>query len=169
VQDAVTIGELQVFVRHPDDFSIPEDIGPVEDFDGFAAVGSGVHVYGAADGAGDAGGELQPGEAAGGGGISEDRVEDASIGGDAVPVELHVRKRLGEPDGEAADAAIEDEDVRAAPEDGDGDAMIAGFTHGGDQFLRSPRLQERVGGAAYLPGRIAPERFVELGRREELL
>jgi hypothetical protein len=47
--------------------------------------------------------------------------------------------------------------------------VLAGDLGGLYQIVGTDRLQEGIGGTAYLPGRVPPQGFVELGRREESL
>src|SRR5215213_1919916 len=103
---------------------VPEHVGPVEDLGRLAAVGAGVHVDCAADGAGDACCELQACQAAACGGVGEHGVEYPGVGGYARPFDIDVCQRFGEPDGESPDTAVSYEHVRTPAEDGDRDAMF---------------------------------------------
>jgi hypothetical protein len=47
--------------------------------------------------------------------------------------------------------------------------VLAGDHNGLYQFVGAERLQESVGRTAYLPGRVTPQGFVELGCGEESL
>ena len=130
MQDAVTVGEVEVFVFHSGDFVVSEHVRPVEHLVRFGAVGAGVHVDGAADGAWDAGCELQAGEAAAGGGVGEHGVEDSRVGGDGCAFDLDVRQGFCKPDGETPDAAVADEHVRAAAQDRYRNVVFAGLLCG---------------------------------------
>jgi hypothetical protein len=66
-------------------------------------------------------------------------------------------------DREPPDAAVADEHVRAAAEYGHGDVVFAGYFRGRDQLFDTFWLEQDVRGATYLPGRVALQRFVELG------
>src|SRR5215212_7927740 len=127
MQDAVAVGEVEVTVFHPVDFVVSEDVCPVEHFGRFGAVGASVHVDGAADGAGDARGELQAGEAAARGGVGEHGVEDPGVGGDVCAFDLHFRKGFGEADRKSPDATVADEHVRAAAQNSYRNVVFAGL------------------------------------------
>src|SRR5215211_3909405 len=167
VQGAVAVGEVQFCALHPDYLMIPEHVGPVEDFGRLGAVGAGVHVDRAADGAGDARRELQAGEAAARRGVGEHGVEHPGVGGHLRAFDLDFGQGFGEADGESPYAAVPDEHVRAPAEDRDGDAVFCRLLGGFDQLLHAAWFEQGVGGASYLPGRVAFHGFVELGRGEE--
>src|SRR5918997_6983625 len=167
VQDAVAVGEVQFRVLHPDYTVVPEHVGPVEDLGRLAAVGAGVHVDRAADRAGDPRCELQAREAAARRGVGEHGVEYPGVGGHAPPFDLDVHQGFGEPDRESPDAAVPYEHVRTPAEDRDGDVVCGGLFGGRDQLVYATRFEEGVSGTPDLPGRVALQGFVELGRREE--
>ncbi len=76
------------------------DLRPVEAARDVAAIGAGVHRHGAADGAGNAGEELDPGEAGGGGVFGDRHVERRGAGDDAVRLHgdrAEAARRAGSP------------------------------------------------------------------------
>src|SRR5215210_1590883 len=155
------------YVLHPHNLAVPEDVSPVEDVPGLAAVGAGVHVDCAADGTGDAGRELETGQAAARGLVGEDRVENPGLGGYRAVLYLDGREGLGEPNGQAPDAAVAHQHVRPPAEHRDRDAVLAGLLHDLSKLFDVGGFQQGVGWAPYLPRRVALEGLVELGRREE--
>ena len=94
-------------------------------------------------------------------------VEYPGVGGYALPFDLDVRQGFGEPDRESPDAAVPYEHVRTPAEDRDGDIVFGGLLGGFDQLICASRLEQGVCGTPDLPGRVALQRYVELGRREE--
>ncbi len=99
--------------------------------------------------------------------VLEQGVEDSRVGGDARTFDLDVRQGFCQSDRQAPDAAVADEHVRAATEDGHGNSMLAGFLCGFHQIFDATWLEQGVRGPAYLPGGVALQGFVELGRGEE--
>src|SRR5919107_1165022 len=167
VQGAVAVGEVEFCGLHPDYLVIPEHICPVEDFGRLGAVGAGVHVDCAADGAGNACCELQSGEAAARRGVGEHGVEHPGVGSDLPAFDLDVGQGFGEADGESPYASVSYEHVRAPAENRQRDTVFCRHLGGFDQLVCTARFEQGVGGASYLPGRVAFHGFVELGRREE--
>src|ERR687898_483267 len=140
MQDAVSVGEFQVGVCHPEHLAVPQHVGPVEDVLRLAAVGAGVHVHRAPDGTWGAGRELETGKAAPRARVGEDRVEDPGLGDDGAVYYLDAGEGLGEPDGQPADAAVAHQHVRSATEHGDRDAVRAGLVYGLEKVLGVPGL-----------------------------
>ncbi len=167
MKDAMPVREAQVFVSHSDYLAIPEDVGPVEDFSSLAAVGPGVHVHGSSHCTGDAGCELQAGEALSGGGVGEQRIEHAGVGDDLGVIDFDVRERFGEPDGEPPDTAIQHQHVGSATEDRYRNTVFCGGSDRLYQLLNASGFEQSVGRPPDLPRRISLERLVELGRGEE--
>ena len=81
----VAIGEGQVRRGHPTLFAgAGDEFRPVEDMRRLAAIGAGVHRHRAADRAGNAGEEFQPGQAGGGGMFRDRHVQRGGAGNHPV-------------------------------------------------------------------------------------
>ena len=125
--------------------------GPLADV---AAVGAGVAVQCAADGAGDADERFQPGQPAMDGRGDRPAQQGAAAGGKRASVDANLAEgRGGEPDHHAGHALVADQDVRSLAQQTHVEPLGMASPHQGDQLVRVFRLGEILGRPAQLePG-----------------
>ena len=90
-----------------------DDLGPVEARRDVAAIGAAVHHHRAADAAGNAGEEFQPGQSGRGGMFGDGHVERGGAGDHAVGFHRDRAEAAGQPDHHARQSAVADDQVRA--------------------------------------------------------
>src|SRR5690606_6030237 len=95
-----------------------------EGADAAAVPDAGVGLQRAADGAGDADGELEAAEAPGGGLVGQPGEHDGGAGADGRAVEAGAAAGGAQREHDCGDAAVGNEDVRAAADDADGQADL---------------------------------------------
>jgi hypothetical protein len=149
LQGAVAIGVVQVFDRQFTHLaSAVHDAHGLDDIDGLGAVAAGVHDHRAADGAGDAGVELQPRDARVGRLAGQDGVGHGAAGLDAIGAQgFDGVEALAQADHHALDAAVADQQVRAHPDGHHRHGRVQGFQEV-RQVLLVGRQEHHVGRTA---------------------
>ena len=131
--------------------------GPLADV---AAVGAGVAVQGAADGAGDADQRFQAGQPAMDGRGDRAAQQGAAAGGERAALDANLAERRGgEVDHHAGHAFVADQDVRALAQQAHLDALLVAAPHQGDQLVGGFRLGEVLGRPAQLEPRVHRQRL----------
>ncbi len=172
VEAAFAIAENQFVAAAGEDFAGVRDDGgldrPLADV---AAVGAGIGVQRAAERAGNGDQGFQPGQAAVRGSGHHAAELGAAAGGDGLPIDLDLgERRLAQPDYHARYTLFLHQQVRAASQDADGEALLAAALDQGDQLVGVLGLSEVFGRAAQLEPRVhcqqlaLPDDFLKTGQ-----
>ncbi len=113
-QTRMAIGEGEIGRGKPALFAgARDDVRPVETRRDVAAIGAAVHHHGAADAAGNAGEEFQPGQSGRGGMFGDGHVERGGAGDHAVRFGTDRTEAAGQTDHDAGQSAVADDQIRA--------------------------------------------------------
>ena len=120
---------------------------PLDHRGGLAAEGAGVHAHRAAQGAGDADEELEPGQSRPLGGDRDHAIGRAGADREAVAVDLDVGERPRQPDHDAVQPAVANQEIGGDADRRHRQIARLGLEERG-QVIQVGRLEDRLGRAA---------------------
>ena len=160
------VAERQVVPVHPPAPVGAADDRPAEHLRQLARVGAGVHRHRAAHGARDAGAELEPLEPVRGRALHRPGQGGAPAAPEVVAAHRDRRQASHQPQHQAAEALVRDQQVGAAPDDGDRGARLAGPRQGRHHAPERGGPAQPVGRSPDADGGERSERSVGLQVRQ---
>ncbi len=160
------VAERQVVPVHPAAPVGAADDRPAEHLRQLARVGPGVHRHRAADGARDAGAELEPLEPVRGGALHGARQGGAPAAPEVVAAHRDRRQASHQAQHQPAEALVRDQQVGAAPDDGDRSAGLTGPREGRHHAPERGGPAQPVGRSPDADGGERSERSVGLQVRQ---